>query len=133
MAIRALIAAFVSAFFLISTPALADQCLTIDGFHQTLMTRGIQSFGSRSSATVKMEAVINQNRAKAGKEKIDASIVLVAYAQDEKKEIIVIVAVVGQDGCIVEETFTTLTPDMWLAFLGSSGVELDDFIPIGGA
>ena len=58
---------------------------------------------------------------------------LVAYAQDEKKEIIVIVAVVGQDGCIVEETFTTLTPDMWLSFLGSSGVELDDFIPIGGA
>jgi hypothetical protein len=133
MALRSVIALAVSAFLLISTPALASQCLTIDGFHQTLMTRGIQSFGSKSAATAKMESVINQNRAKAGKEKIDASIVLVAYAQDEKKEIIVIVAVVDQNGCIIEETFTTLTPDMWLAFLGSSGVELEEFIPISGA
>jgi hypothetical protein len=133
MAIRKVISLVVAALFLISTPALANQCVTIDQFHYTLMSQGIKSYGSKSAATGKMEKLINSNRTKAGKDTIDASIVLAAYGQDQKGQIIVIVAVVDQNGCIIEDTFTTLTADMWLSFLGSSGVELEDFIPIDGA
>jgi hypothetical protein len=97
------------------------------------MSQGINSYGSKSAATGKMEKLINSNRAKAGKDAIDASIVLAAYGQDQKGQIIVIVAVVDQNGCIIEDTFTNLTANVWLSFLASSGVELEDFIPIDGA
>jgi hypothetical protein len=40
---------------------------------------------------------------------------------------------VGEDGCIIDDTFTTLTADQWLSFLESSEVELEEFIPIDGA
>jgi hypothetical protein len=80
-----------------------------------------------------METLINKNRAKANKAPLDASTVLVAYGQDQAGQITVVVAVVGEDGCIIDDTFTTLTADQWLSFLESSEVELEEFIPIDGA
>jgi hypothetical protein len=133
MAIRKIISLAAAAFFFVSTPALANQCLTIDGFHEVLMSKGIKSYGSSAAATQRMETLINKNRAKADRAPIDASIVLVAYGQDQAGQITVVVAVVGKDGCVIEDTFTTLSADMWLAFLSSSGVELEEFIPIDGA
>lgn len=133
MAIRKIITLVFAVLFSISTPALANKCLTIDGFHQALMSKGIKSYGSNAAATQRMETLINKNRAKANTAPIDASIVLVAYGQDQAGQITVVVAVVGKDGCVIEDTFTTLTADQWLAFLGSSGVELEEFIPIDGA
>jgi hypothetical protein len=133
MAIRKIISLIVASLFIASTPALANQCLTIDGFHQALMTRGIKSYGSNAAATQRMETLINKNRAKANKAPLDASTVLVAYGQDQAGQITVVVAVVGEDGCIIDDTFTTLTADQWLSFLESSEVELEEFIPIDGA
>ena len=133
MAIRKITAAVIASLLLISTPALANQCITIDNFHAALASNGVKSYGSRAAATLKMEAVINQNRAKMGKNKIEASIVLVAYGKNDKDEIVVVVAVVDEKGCIIEDTFTNIPADTWLGFLESSGVELEDFIPIDGA
>lgn len=133
MAIRKIITLVFAVLFSISTPALANQCLTIDGFHQALMSKGIKSYGSNAAATQRMETLINKNRAKIDRAPIDASIVLVAYGQDQAGQITVVVAVVDKAGCVIEDTFTTLTADQWLAFLGSSGVELEEFIPIDGA
>lgn len=133
MAIRSIIASTLTALFIFATPAAAEQCITIDNFHAALASNGVKSYGSRAAATLKMEAVINQNRAKMGKGKIEASIILVAYGKNEKDEIVVVVAVVNENGCIIEDTFTNIPADTWLGFLESSGVELEDFIPIDGA
>ncbi len=133
MAIRKIAAAVLASFLLTSTPALANQCITIDNFHAVFESNGVKSYGSRASATLKIEAAVNQNRIKMGKGKIEASIVLVAYGKNNKGEIVVVVAIVDEKGCIIEDTITNLPADTWIGFLESSGVKLEDFIPIEGS
>ena len=133
MAIRKVILSAAVALALFCSPASAEKCMTIDNFHHELLSNGIDTHASKAAATDKMEALINKNRAKIGRPNIDASVVLAAYVQDQAGNITIIAAVVDQGGCIVEETLTTLTVDVWLSFLSAAGVEVEDFVKIDGA
>jgi hypothetical protein len=132
VAIWKVIATFSVALFIFAVPAKAGQCITIDTFVSTFASKGIKSYGSKSVATAKMEAVLNTNRTNAGKQKIDAAAFIVAYAKKDN-DVVVIVGVVDANGCFYEETMTTLTADQWVGFLESSGVELEEFVALEGA
>lgn len=133
MAFWQIITASLAAYLLISTPVRADECVSIDKFHYTLSSQGVTPYGSRAAATVKLEAVLNENRARAGNPAIKASIFLVGYVKDPSGSTFALVSVVGTDGCIIEDTFVTLTAEMWVGFLMSAGVRVEDFFPIDGA
>ncbi len=133
MAFWKIATAAIAAIFLASTSVRADECVTIDKFHYTLSSKGIALFGSRAAATIKMEAVINKNRATVGKPALKAAILLVGYVKDANNEVYVLAAVVGEDGCVIQETVATLKADTWISFLTSAGVEVEDFFPIEGA
>ena len=133
MAVYKIIIAAIAALFISLTPAYADECVSIDRFDSIFASKGITLYGSRSAATKQMEAVVNQNRAKAGNPSLEASIFLVGYVKDDKGDIFAIVAIFDKNGCAIEETVVTLTIKQWFEFLASSGVEPKDFVTLSGA
>ena len=133
MAIRQIITALAAALLLISTSVRADECVTIDRFNSVLASEGVTLYGSRAAATKQMEAVLNKNREKTGTAPIEAAIFLVGYMKDDKGEVFAVVGVFDPNGCLIVETFVTLTIKQWFEFLASSGVEPKDFVPLSGA
>ena len=127
-----IVAAF-AALFLVSTPVLADECVSLDRYDSIFASKGITLYGSRSAATKQMETVVNKNRAKAGNPTIKAALFLVGYVKDDKGEVFAVVSIFNPDGCLIEDTLVTLTIRQWFEFLASSGVEPKDFVAINGA
>ena len=133
MAFYKIIIAALAAFLLASTSVRAGECVSLDRFDSIFASKGITLYGSRAAATKQMEAVVNQNRQKAGNPTLEASIFLVGYVKDDKGDVFAIVAIFDKNGCVIEETVVTLTIKQWFEFLASSGVEPKDFITLSGA
>lgn len=130
MAIWKVVTAVIAAAFIASTPAHAEECIPFDTYYMTFAEKGFTLYGSPKGATEKMLNTVNDNRSSAGRSKISASIVLVSYVKDDKGEVSAIVGIFDKNGCLIEDTFVTLTLRQWLDFLANAGVEPKEFVEI---
>lgn len=133
MAILKVITAAIAAFFIVSTSVRANECVSLDIYHSTLSSEGITLYGSRAAATQQMGLTVNKNRAKVGNSTIEVSIFLVGYVKDSAGEVSAIVGIFDNNGCLIQDTFATLTLKQWIEFLQSSGVDPKDFVQLDGA
>lgn len=119
--------------FILFTPAHADECIPLDIYHSAFSSKGITLFGSRAAETQQIGAAINKNRASVGNSKIEISILVVGYVKDNAGDAFAIVGVFDDNGCLIQDTLSTLTLKQWIDFLESAGVDPKSFVEIYGA
>lgn len=126
-----LIAAGVFAL-LISPPAQASQCITLDKFVEYVSPANPSLMIAKSDARDKALNKLNENRASMGKEPIAANMLLIGIITLADKSVHVGVAMFDANGCVIEETVVFLTIEQWAGFAVAAGISVDDFAPLQG-
>lgn len=126
------IIAAVLGLFLFCAVAKADDCISVDSFVTEFAKEGIHLRGSTAAATEKLAKVFNANREASGQPKADISLFLFGPVKNAVGDIVVVAAVVGKDGCIIQRSVGILTLRSFSAFMTKAGVGPKDLIPMDG-
>lgn len=118
---------------LLCSAAQANECISVDSIVTEFAKEDIHLRGSTRAATEKLAEAFNHNLEARGHPKIEISIFLFGSVKNAAGDIVAIVAVADQNGCIVPGSVAILTAEQWIKFANQAGVTSKDFIPFDGA
>lgn len=119
--------AVLAAVFLISTPALAQECYTRNDFFNAVKHPDTIIMLAKEAAAKKIVAKLNENRVKNGMHPVDGRSVAIGILKDSAGNPKVGVAIFDANECVISETVLVMPLEHWAAFALEAGVTAEDF------